>query len=67
MIIRLRPRLLDWDEYGYSAQTAEVIHDDETPLRRQPVGFRGAAPGHSYDWRGLPRVRVPAVMRRGGT
>jgi hypothetical protein len=30
--------------------------------RTQPIGFRGAAPGQSFDDRGLPRIRVKAVQ-----
>lgn len=32
----------------------------ETYVAKQPIGFRGAAPGESLDARGLPRIRVKA-------
>lgn len=45
---------------GAGAITTLPIGDEAAGRQRQPVGFRGAAPGASLDDRGLPRVRVKA-------
>lgn len=37
-----------------------TLQSTVAPKNQQPIGFRGAAPGRSFDERGLPRVRVKA-------
>lgn len=50
-----------WGDVSGSATASTLSLPDNFVLpRRQPIGFRGAAPGESLDARGLPRVRVKA-------
>lgn len=51
---------------GYLGGTgsASVLSGVTDLPKRQPIGFRGAAPGASLDERGKPRIRVKALSIR---
>lgn len=55
-----------WWAEGYisTGGTATTLGGNYAQPMRQPVGFRGAAPGASLDERGLPRVRVKVGSRK---
>ena len=63
---RYRDDRTGWQPFeaeGYTASggfASALDNLDPLPVKRQPIGFRGSAPGPSYDHRGLPRIRVKA-------
>lgn len=54
------PFYAEGDVQSGGGATTLSVPDNFDPAPRQPIGFRGAAPGESLDRRGLPRVRVKA-------